>query len=120
MKKLVDEAQKLIEINDSFGASNVANNEKKSAAEKKKKQETGKKGNLKDKLGSLMTSGKEDLDPHQIAGVTDLEIPPTDVKTNEWYQWFCEIQIKLQKVQEENKKIEGDILRRHDRYVMRE
>jgi hypothetical protein len=42
------------------------------------------------------------------------------VKTNEWYQWFCEIQIKLQKVQEENKKVEGDILRRHERYIMRE
>jgi len=50
---------------------------------------------MKDKLSNLMSGAKEDLAPHQIAGVVDLEYPPTDVKTNEWYQWFCEIQNKL-------------------------
>lgn len=96
MKKLVDEAQKLIEINDSFGANNVTNNQNKnsSAADTKKKKDGSKKG-VKDKLSNLMSGAKEDLAPHQIAGVVDLEYPPTDVKTNEWYQWFCEIQIKL-------------------------
>ena len=40
---------------------------------------------MKDKLGSLMTHGKEEEYPHQAANVTDLDIPPPDIKTNEWY-----------------------------------
>ena len=61
---------------------------------------------------------KEEKAPHEIAEV-DMSVL-SEVKTQQLYQWFCEIQIKLHKVEEENKKIENDILRRHERYIMRE
>ena len=47
-----------------------------------------------------------------VAAGVDLSNPSSDIKTNEWYQWFCEIQVKLQKVKEENKKIDDDTQRR--------
>jgi len=53
-------------------------------------------------------------------GVTDLSNPSTDIKTTDWLQWYTEIQIKLQKVKEENKKIEDDTTRRQSRYIERE
>ena len=61
---------------------------------------------------------KEEKAPHEIAEV-DMSVL-SEVKTQQLYQWYCEIQLKLNKVQEENKKIENDIVRRHERYIMRE
>lgn len=84
MEKLVEEAQRLLEVNDSFGGQHMANTTK-TQGEKKKKAETGKKA--KEKLGN---QDKEEMLPHQLANV-DLQNPSTNVKTNEWYQWFCEI-----------------------------
>ena len=115
MEKLVEEAQRLLEVNDSFGGQNMAHTTKPTTGEKKKKETAGSKKS-KDKLGN---QEREEMLPHQLANV-DLQNPSTNVKTNEWYQWFCEIQMKLQKVEEENKKVEGDIHRRHDRYILRE
>lgn len=61
---------------------------------------------------------KDEKAPHEIAEV-DMSVL-SEVKTQQLYQWYCEIQVKLNKVQEENKKIEHDIVRRHERYIMRE
>ena len=57
--------------------------------------------------------------PKLVAG-KDLQDPNIDVKTNEWYSWYCEIQTKLQKQQDENNKVDDDILRRQNRYIERE
>ena len=53
-------------------------------------------------------------------GITDLSNPSPDTKTTDWLQWYTEIQVKLQKVKEDNKKIEDDTNRRQQRYVERE
>jgi hypothetical protein len=50
----------------------------------------------------------------------DLNNAPSDIKTTDWLQWYSEIQMKLQKVKEENYKIEADISKRGERYVTRE
>lgn len=50
----------------------------------------------------------------------NLESPSQDIKPSDWLQWYCEIQTKLQKVKEENKKVEDDINKRFNRYQERE
>jgi len=47
----------------------------------------------------------------EISGI-DLSNPSPDIKTTDWLQWYTEIQTKLQKVKEENKKIDDDTSRR--------
>ena len=51
-----------------------------------------------------------------VAG-KDLNDPNIDVKPNEWYSWYCDIQARLQKQNDQNEKIEQDILKRQNRYV---
>ena len=57
-----------------------------------------------------------------MAGKTDKDIrdPDTDIQNADWLAWYTDIQIKMSKVIEENKKVEDDILRRQNRYIMRE
>ena len=57
-----------------------------------------------------------------MAGKTDKDIkdPDTDIQNADWLAWYTDIQIKMQKVIEENKKVEDDIMRRQERYIMRE
>ena len=57
-----------------------------------------------------------------VAGKTDKDIkdPDTDIQNADWLAWYTDIQIKMQKVIEENKKVEDDIKRRQDRYIKRE
>lgn len=55
--------------------------------------------------------GKEELLPHEVAG-KDIKDTNCDVNPNEWYQWYCDIHNKLEKVNDENKKIEEDIMNR--------
>ena len=42
------------------------------------------------------------------------------ITQQEWYQWYVDVQQRLAKVNEENKKIEGDIDRRQTRFINRE
>ena len=55
---------------------------------KKGKSDTGKKGALNAMLG---LGPKEEIYPHQVDKV-DLANPSPEVKTREWYEWFCKIQ----------------------------
>lgn len=50
----------------------------------------------------------------------NLDSPSQDIKTSDWLQWYSEIQTKLHKVKEENRKIQDDTNKRHERYVERE
>lgn len=65
---------------------------------------------------------KEERMPHELAGKTDKDIrdPDSEIQNADWLAWYTDIQIKMQKVVEENKKVEDDILRRQNRYIMRE
>ena len=74
------------------------------------------KFNLQNQKGSIQP--KEELAPHEKADVDMSNI--SAVKSQELYQWYCEVQQKLNKVKLTNNKIEGDILRRHERYIDRE
>lgn len=49
-----------------------------------------------------------------VAGKTDKDIadPNNDIVNAEWLAWYTDIKIKMEKVVEENKKVEDDILRR--------
>lgn len=67
----------------------------------------------------MHTSSKKELLPHEMAG-KDIKDPNNDILNADWLTWYTDIQIKMQKVLEENKKIENDILRRQNRYIMRE
>ena len=67
----------------------------------------------------VATGVKKEALPHESAG-KDIKDPNNDIQNADWLSWYTEIQIKMQKVNEENKKIENDILRRQNRYIMRE
>ena len=67
----------------------------------------------------VATGVKKEALPHESAG-KDIKDPNNDIQNADWLSWYNEIQIKMQKVNEENKKIENDILRRQNRYIMRE
>ena len=75
----------------------------------------GRKRNVS--LGKNMA--KEEMLPHEVAN-KDLKDPNCEVRPDEWYQWYCDIHNKLEKVNDENKKIEEDINNRAKRYIMRE
>ena len=47
-----------------------------------------KKGTLNAALG--LSGQKEEIYPHQMDKV-DLSNPSPEVKTREWYEWFCKI-----------------------------
>ena len=67
---------------------------------------------------------KTELYPHETAGknIDDKndKSGACDITPNEWYQWHSEVTIKLEKVREDNKKINDDIMRRQARYMRRE
>ena len=77
-----------------------------------------KKGDQKQSTTKDLGIRKEIL-PHEVAG-KDIKDPNNDILNADWLSWYTDIQIKMQKVTEENKKIENDILRRQNRYIMRE
>jgi hypothetical protein len=72
-----------------------------------------------EKPSSNILGGKKELLPHETAG-KDIKDPNNDILNADWLAWYTDIQIKMQKVVEDNKKIEDDILRRQNRYIMRE
>ena len=74
-----------------------------------KKRAGGRAGDKSSMLGSSLP--REEVYPHRAAG-KDITDPHNDITTTEWYKWSFEIQSKLIKVQDENKKIENDIKRR--------
>ena len=49
-----------------------------------------------------------------MAGKTDKDIADqnNEITTSDWFAWYTDIQLKMQKVIEENKKIGDDIIRR--------
>ena len=55
-----------------------------------------------------------------IAAGKDISDPNAEIQTKEWYQWYCEIKVKKQRVEDENKKILDDIQRRENRFHSRE